>query len=75
MTVGLFLDVLGFIGMQLLFWIFIGAMGSSWYLTIIMLWAIAAFLTSLVVLYFFIKIIIRLYRKANQEVLKDLRNN
>ncbi len=75
MTIGLCLDILGFIGMQLLFWIFIGAMGASWYLSIILLWAIAAFLTSLVVLYFFIKIVIRLYRKANQEVLRDLRNN
>ncbi len=74
MTIGLFLDVLCFIGMQLLFWIFIGAMGASWYLSIIVLWAIAAFLASLVVLYFFIKLVIRLYRKANQEVLKDLKN-
>ncbi|WOO89739.1 hypothetical protein R2F61_03260 [Mollicutes bacterium LVI A0078] len=72
MTIDLCLDILGFIGIQLLFWIFIGAMSASCYLSIILLWAIAAFLTSLVVLYFFIKIVIRLYRKANQELLRIL---
>lgn len=44
MTIDLCLDILGFIGIQLLFWIFIGAMGTSCYLSIILLWAIAAFL-------------------------------
>lgn len=75
MIKGFILDLLCFIGIQFLFWVFYVAMVSSWYVSIMVLLGIGVLSTSIASLYFLIKLGIRLFIKANKKVLKDIQND